>query len=75
MTSEGTSSILIIDPWKRKILNEILVGNRPRRGIFVNNGEEYWVSNELSGTVSVIDTFKQEIKNDLKNTIFEEYLD
>ena len=36
---------------KRKIVNEILVGNRPRRGLFVNNGKEYWVSNELSGTV------------------------
>ena len=69
VTSEGTSSILIIDPWKRKILNEILVGNRPRRGIFVNNGAEYWVSNELSGTVSVIDTFKQEIKKTINFSV------
>ena len=69
VTSEGTSSILIIDPWKRKILNEILVGNRPRRGIFVNNGTEYWVSNELSGTVSVIDTFKQEIKKTINFSV------
>ena len=69
VTSEGTSSILIIDPWKRKILNEILVGNRPRRGIFVNNGTEYWVSNELSGTVSVIDTFKQEIRKTINFSV------
>ena len=69
VTSEGTSSILIIDPWKREILNEILVGNRPRRGIFVNNGTEYWVSNELSGTVSVIDTFKQEIKKTINFSV------
>ena len=69
VTSEGTSSILIIDPWKRIILNEILVGNRPRRGIFVNNGAEYWVSNELSGTVSVIDTFKQEIKKTINFSV------
>ena len=69
VTSEGTSSILIIDPWKRKILNEILVGNRPRRGIFVNNGAEYWVSNELSGTVSVIDTFKQEIRKTINFSV------
>ena len=69
VTSEGTSSILIIDPWKREILNEILVGNRPRRGIFVNNGAEYWVSNELSGTVSVIDTFKQEIRKTINFSV------
>ena len=69
VTSEGTSSILIIDPWKREILNEILVGNRPRRGIFVNNGTEYWVSNELSGTVSVIDTFKQEIRKTINFSV------
>ena len=46
-----------------------LVGNRPRRGLFVNNGLEYWVSNELSGSVGVIDTSKQEIKKTIKFTI------
>ena len=69
VTSEGTSSILIVDPWKRKIVNEILVENRPRRGLFINNGREYWVSNELSGTVTVIDTSKQEIKKTIKFSI------
>ena len=49
--------------------NEILVGNRPRRGLFVNGGTEYWVSNELSGTVGVIDATKQEIKKTIKFTI------
>ena len=68
---EGTSSILIVDPWKRKIVNEILVENRPRRGLFVNNGKEYWVSNELSGTVAVIDTSKQEIKKTIKFSLME----
>ena len=45
------------------------MGNRPRRGIFVNNGTEYWVSNELSGTVSVIDTFKQEIRKTINFSV------
>ena len=54
---------------KRKIVNEILVGNRPRRGLFVNDGKEYWVSNELSGTVGVIDTTKQELKETIKFSI------
>tara|TARA_B100001989_G_scaffold66655_1_gene45120 strand:+ start:10316 stop:11248 length:933 start_codon:yes stop_codon:yes gene_type:complete len=69
VTSEGTSSVLIIDAIEKKIVNEILVGNRPRRGLFVNGGTEYWVSNELSGTVGVIDTTKQEIKKTIKFTI------
>ena len=34
--------------------------------MFVNNGDEYWVSNELSGTVSIIDTNMQEIKKTIK---------
>ena len=40
VTSEGTSSVLIIDPFK-KIIKEVLVESRPRRGLFVNNGDEY----------------------------------
>ncbi|MBF96733.1 MAG: hypothetical protein CFH34_00257 [Alphaproteobacteria bacterium MarineAlpha9_Bin4] len=69
VTSEGTSSVLIIDVPKREIVNEILVENRPRRGLFVNNGKEYWVSNELSGTVSVIDTKMQELIKTIKFSI------
>ena len=67
VTSEGTNSVIIVDPWKQEIINEILVGNRPRRGLFVNNGKEYWVSNELSGNVSIIDTKDQQI---IKNIEF-----
>ena len=69
VTSEGTSSVLIIDVVNKKIVNEILVGNRPRRGLFVNNGKEYWVSNELSGTVGIIDTEKQELIKTIKFSI------
>ena len=61
VTSEGTNSVIIIDPWKQEIINEILVGNRPRRGIFVNEGSEYWVSNELNGSVTIINTKNLEI--------------
>ena len=35
-----------------------MVGNRPRRGAFVKNGSEYWVTNELGNSVSIIDTKK-----------------
>lgn len=63
ITSEGTNTIIIIDPWKGEIIEEVLVGNRPRRGAFSNNGEEYWVTNELGGSVSVIDTKTFSIKH------------
>ena len=56
VTSEGTNSVIVVDPWKQEIINEVLVGNRPRRGIFVNDGTEYWVSNELNGSVTIINT-------------------
>tara|TARA_A100000164_G_C21914699_1_gene777606 strand:+ start:810 stop:1784 length:975 start_codon:yes stop_codon:yes gene_type:complete len=69
VTSEGTNSVLIINPWKKEIVNEILVGNRPRRGIFVNEGKEYWVSNELSGTVGIIDTKSQELIRTIKFSV------
>ena len=61
VTSEGTNSVIIIDPWKQEIINEVLVGNRPRRGIFVNDGSEYWVSNELNGSVTIINVQKLNI--------------
>ena len=32
ITSEVTNTVIIIDPWKGEIIEEVLVGNRPRRG-------------------------------------------
>ena len=55
VTSEATNSVLIIDPWAGKIIDEVLVGNRPRRGIVTPDNKEYWVTNELGGTVSILD--------------------
>ena len=66
ITSEGTNTVIIIDPIKGKIIEEILVGNRPRRGAFTKNGEEYWVTNELGGTVSVINTNSFEVIHTIK---------
>ena len=67
MTSEGTNSVVIINTKTREIVNEILVGNRPRRGLFIKDGNEYWVSNELSGSVTIIDTNNLKI---IKNLYF-----
>jgi PQQ-dependent catabolism-associated beta-propeller protein len=63
ITSEGTNTVIVIDPWKGEIVDEILVGNRPRRGAFTQNGEEYWVTNELGGTVTIINSKNFKIKH------------
>ena len=55
VTSEATNSVLIIDPWAGEIVDEVLVGNRPRRGIVTPDDKEYWVTNELGGTLSILD--------------------
>ncbi len=55
VTSEATNSVLIIDPWAGEIVDEVLVGNRPRRGIVTPDDKEYWVTNELGGSVSILD--------------------
>lgn len=69
VTSEGTNSIIIIDVKEKKIVHEILVGNRPRRGIFINNGLEYWVSNELNGSVSIVNTKSFKVFKNIKFSV------
>jgi len=55
VTSEVTNTVFVIDPWQGEIVDEILVGNRPRRGVVTPDDKEYWVTNELGGTVSIVD--------------------
>lgn len=55
VTSEVTNTVLVIDPWEGQILDEVLVGDRPRRGIVTPDDREYWVTNELGGSVSILD--------------------
>ncbi len=55
VTSEVTNSVFVIDPWAGEILDEALVGIRPRRGVVTPDDAEYWVTNELDGSVSILD--------------------
>ena len=55
VTSEATNSVLVVDPWSGEIIDEVLVGNRPRRGIVTPDDKEYWVTNELGGTITILD--------------------
>ena len=68
VTSEVTNTIIIVDPWSGEILDEVLVGNRPRRGIVTPDDREYWVTNELGGTVTILDAQNFEV---LGEVVFE----
>ena len=55
-TSESTSMAHIIDNATMKLVGNILVDSRPREAKFSPDGKELWVSSEIGGTISVIDT-------------------
>lgn len=65
VTSEVTNTIFVIDPWAGEILDEVLVGNRPRRGIVTPDDGEYWVTNELGGSVSILDAQSFEVIDEI----------
>jgi YVTN family beta-propeller protein len=46
----------IIDNKSRKLVGNILVDSRPREAKFSKDNKELWVSSEVGGTISVIDT-------------------
>jgi DNA-binding beta-propeller fold protein YncE len=51
-----------IDTASFEIIGNVLVDPRPRFAEFTADGAEVWVSEEIGGTVSVIDTKTLEIK-------------
>jgi YVTN family beta-propeller protein len=55
-TSESTSMAHIIDNKSIKLVGNILVDSRPREVKFSKDMKELWVSSEIGGTVSIIDT-------------------
>ncbi|HEX9647774.1 MAG TPA: PQQ-dependent catabolism-associated beta-propeller protein [Alphaproteobacteria bacterium] len=61
VTSEATNTVFVIDPWQGEIITEVLVGNRPRRGIVTPDDKEYWVTNELGATVTILDAQTYEL--------------
>jgi PQQ-dependent catabolism-associated beta-propeller protein len=66
VTAEATNSVLIIDPWSGEILDEVLVGNRPRRGVVTPDDREYWVTNELGSSVTIIDAQTFEVIDEVR---------
>ncbi len=55
VTSEEANLVHVVDVELKEVLANITVGNRPRRFAFSSSRNELWVTNELSGSVSIID--------------------
>ena len=54
----------VIDAASGAVVENIIVGTRPRRFIMTPDGTELWVSDELAGQVSVIDRATNAVKQD-----------
>jgi YVTN family beta-propeller protein len=51
-----------LDTASHEIVANVVVGNRPRRFAATPDGAEVWVSNELGGSVSILDGATHEVK-------------
>ncbi len=64
VTSEVGDLVHLVDADSGTVVQDVVVGTRPRRFAATPDGKELWVSTELSGEVYVIDheTFTAEGK-------------
>ena len=56
VASEVANIVHVIDLDSGKIVNNAVVGNRPRRLVLAAEGRELWVTNELGASLSILDT-------------------
>lgn len=66
VTSEDANLVHVVDVENKSLVANITVGNRPRRFALSTELNELWVSNEMSGSVSVIDTTTNTLKTSLE---------
>ena len=55
-----------VDTAEGKIKANIVAGNRPRRFSLTPDQKQLWVTNELSGSVSIIDTAKNKVTDTIE---------
>lgn len=58
----------VIDTSTNEIVTNVVVGNRPRRFAATPGGAEIWVTNELGGSVTIIDGSTHAIKGTVSFT-------
>jgi PQQ-dependent catabolism-associated beta-propeller protein len=56
VTSESTSMAHVIENKSLELIANVLVDTRPREAKFTPDGSQVWVSSEIGGTISVIDS-------------------
>ena len=61
VTSEIADMVHVVDTELGVVVDNIIVGTRPRRFATTHDGKELWVSDELSGTVTIIDRATNEV--------------
>jgi YVTN family beta-propeller protein len=66
VVAQEANSLLVVDPEKQKVLNEIHVGESPHTVILSNDGQLAYVSNQWSDNVSVIDLTLSKVIDTLK---------
>jgi len=60
-TSETTNMAHFIDNATHKVVANVLVDSRPRHAEWTSDEKRVWVSSEIGGTISVIDTTSHQI--------------
>jgi PQQ-dependent catabolism-associated beta-propeller protein len=68
-TSETTNMVHWIDTTTNQLIDNTLVGQRPRYTQFSADGKLLWVSSEIGGTVAVIDVARREVVKTIAFTI------
>lgn len=66
VVAEEGNALLVIDIEKQKVIQKILVGNRPHSIVLSQDGKTAYVSNQWSDNVSVIDLDKFVVADTLK---------
>jgi YVTN family beta-propeller protein len=61
VTSEVANIVHVVDVDAGEITANVVVGNRPRRFAMTPDRKELWVSNELSGSVTILDVATNQI--------------
>jgi YVTN family beta-propeller protein len=56
VASEVANMVHVVDVRAASIVHNVVVGNRPRRMALTPDRKQLWVSNELSGSVTVLET-------------------
>ena len=65
MTSGISDWVSVVDLRANAVTDNIMAGTRPERFLLIHDGQELWVSNKLSGQISIIDRATNQVTGNL----------